>query len=193
MASCLDPSEIPSFIEKIPCLLECHQRQYPGAKELERIAKKLINNKFQPTESVEFVKKVCKWSKGYGFVLQKTIPDNNKPEEIASALCEAYVIAQKDAARGVERIKKLQEVGQSFASKMLRFLLPDHAVILDRIIRDKCDYKETVHGYTKFLKFCQDLRKQARRSQKLPANLRGRLRICDIEAALFVYIQKPVP
>lgn len=175
MASCLDPSEIPSFIEKIPCLLECHQRQYPGAKALEKKAKQLIDSKppKKPDEFVEFLKEVCKW----GRILRITsrIFKNNEPKQIKSILCKGYELAKSknNVAGGVKCISGLYGVSQSSASKMLRFLLPDHAVILDSRIRGKCGYKETVHGYTEFLKSCQDLRKQARRSQKLPANLRN--------------------
>ena len=65
MASCLDPSEIPSFIDKIPNLLECHKRWYPGAKKVEEKAKQLIVSKPspKPEKFVEFFEVVCKWGR----------------------------------------------------------------------------------------------------------------------------------
>ena len=192
MASCLDPSEIPFFIEKIPYLLECHQKEYPKTKKVEKLAKKLIGSDFEPTKSVEFVKKVCKWAGKTGNRVRGQVIPNNTPEQIAYALCEGYTSASYGCvAEGVGCISSLHGLGQSYASKMLRFLLPDSAVILDKKIRDECDFSETVHGYKKFLEHCLYLRKQANDSQKFPNDLKN-LRVCDIEAALFMYIQKPV-
>ena len=192
MASCLDPSEIPSFIEKIPYLLECHQKEYPGKKALEKKYEHKPPRK--PEDAVEFVEKVCTWSKGRGYHLKNDIPNNNDHKYIKSILSEGYTRARRgNVAEGVEYISNLKYVGQSYASKMLHFLLPDHTVILDEIIRRRCVFSETANGYKKFLKYCHDLLDQAEKSPKLPAGFKNNLRVCDIEAALFMYIQNPVP
>ena len=194
MASCLNPSEILSFIEKIPYLLECHQRWYPGAKKIEKRAKQLIESPKEAEEFVEFFKEVCKW--GRISRITSRVIKGNEPERIKSILCKGYELANsddvKDVAEGVNCISGLYGVRQSSASKMLRFLLPNRAVILDSIIRNKCGYGETVHGYKEFLEHCHCLRKQADNSLKISDDFKN-LRVCDIEAALFMYIQKPVP
>ena len=192
MASCFDPSEISSFIERIPNLLECHQRWYPGAKKIEKKAEQLIDPPKEAEEFVEFFKEVCKW--GRISRITTRVIEGNEPERIKSILCKGYELAKnKDVAEAVECISGLYGIRQSSASKMLRFLLPDRAVILDSIIRDKCGYGETVHGYNKLLSCCHNLLNQAKESQKLPVDFKNNLRVCDIEAALFMYIQKPEP
>ena len=194
MASCLDPSEIPFFIEKIPYLLECHQKEYPKTKKVEKLAKKLIGSDFEPTKSKKFVEEVCSWAGKTGPLVRGQVISNNSPEQIAYALCEGYTKATRGGvAEGVECISSLHGLKQSYASKMLRFLLPDRAVILDSIIRTKCGFSETDHGYKKLLKCCHHLLNQARKSQKLFAGFKNNLRVCDIEAALFMYIQRSGP
>ena len=191
MASCLDSSQIPSFIEKIPYLLECHRGQYLGTKEVEEFAEKLIDNDFHLTKSVEFVKKVCNWAGKTGNRVRGQVIPKNTPEQIAYALCEGYTSASKGCvAEGVGCISSLHGLRQSFASKMLRFLLPSRAVILDKEIRDRCGYKENTLGYKEFLKSCHDLLNQAQESQKLSVDFKKSLRVCDIESALFMCIRK---
>ena len=193
MASCLDPSEIPSFIEKIPYLLECHQKEYQDTKVLEKKYGYKHKSPLKPEEAVEFVEKVCTWSKGRGHYIKRNVVRNNDHKDIADALFKGYTKAKNgNVAEGVECISILHGLGQSYASKMLRFLLPDGAVILDSIIRTECGFSETVHGYKKFLKYCHDLLDQAKESQKLSAGFKNNLRVCDIEAALFIYVQKSV-
>ena len=91
-------------------------------------------------------------------------------------------------AEGIEWIRELKGLGQSFASKQLRFLMPDRAVILDSVIRKRLGYNETLPGYSKFLADCLTLRDQAHKSEEV----RG-LRVCDIEAALYTKIQVEDP
>ena len=96
-------------------------------------------------------------------------------------------------AEGVEQIQCLKGLGQSFASKQLRFLVPKRAVILDDRIREKLGYEKTVCGYTEFLTDCHKLLKYAEKSQDLHAKLRRELGtdlyVCNIEAALYAKIQ----
>ena len=191
MASCLDPSEISSFIEKIPYLLGCHQKQYPGADEVEGLAEKLIVGGFKSKESKKFVEEVCDWAGKTGNRVRGQVIPKNTPEQIAYALCEGYKSASKGCvAEGVGCISSLHGLGQSFASKMLRFIFPEGAVILDSIICKRCVYASNILGYKKFLKCCHNLLDQAKESQKLPADFKNNLRVCDIEAALFIYVQK---
>ena len=193
MASCLDPSEIPSFIEKIPYLLECHKKKYPGAGEVEELAEKLIVGGFKSKESKKFVEEVCDWAGKTGNRVRGQVIKNNS-EQIAYALCEGYKSASKGCvAEGVGCISSLYGLGQSFASKMLRFIFPEGAIILDDIICRRCNYYPNILGYKDFLQCCHNLLDQAKESQKLSAGFKNNLRVCDIEAALFMYIQKPVP
>lgn len=173
---------------EIPHLLHQHQRHYPDAHLLEKQGSELIEEDFPPLASAQFVERVCVWGRGHRQVGR--ILENNKSAEIADALRAAYQLAcNGKAAGGVERIRQLRNLGQSFASKQLRFLAPTRAVILDSVIRTNLGYADTADAYTEFLADCQRILDHARNSQDLSANRRQSLRICDIETAVFSSIQ----
>ncbi len=149
---------------------------------------KLIDNGFDAKKSLEFVENVCEW--GGGNRLISNIRSSNDPEQIASVLYEGYTKAEKgNVAEGVEWIRCLKGLGQSFASKQLRFLVPHLAIILDSVIREELGYEETVCGYSEFLADCQTLLRHAKKSEELDAEFKQGLRVCDIEAALYTKIQ----
>ena len=179
-------------LSEIPCLLDSHRDNYQNhqkksVEELQDDAVKLIDNGFNAKKSRKFVEEVCEW--GGGQRLIKRIIDNNTDEKISSALHEGCTKVQKGCVpEGVERIQCLKGLGLSFASKMLRFLAPDCAVILDRVIRTQLGYEETC-GYSEFLGDCQALLRHAKKSEELDAEFKQGLRVCDIEAALYAKIQ----
>ena len=87
-----------------------------------------------------------------------------------------------DAAAAVSSLQQLRYLGQSFASKVARFLSPNTAVILDEVIRGALGYRESQDGYLEFLDDCQT-------TLSLLAPHHPQLRICDVEAAIFAKIQ----
>ena len=190
---CLPPSDIPSFIAQIPNLLNKHQHNYPTTKQVEQLAKQVIKNNFDPIQSAQFVKEVCNWATPTGNRVRGKVfsyYNNNNYSKIGRALKMGYESVQKGCVgTGVEYIRELRGLGQSFASKILRFLCPEDTVILDKIIREQCDYNPTVSEYNKFLDFCHNLLDQSKKSHLLPSNFKNKLRVCDIEAALFIYIK----
>ncbi|MER9132744.1 hypothetical protein [Mesorhizobium sp. M0768] len=116
--------------------------------------------------------------------------ESNSPKEVSSALSEGVALARSgEVAGGVERIRRLRNLGQSFASKQMRFLEPTRAVILDSVIRNGLGYGETAIGYAEFLNDCQTILTSVRRSGQLRDKQAAGLRICDIEAAIFAKLQ----
>jgi hypothetical protein len=174
----LSPAEIPDLLVR-------HANNYPGARELEEAGIALANANFEPSASAAFVQQVCEWGRGHR--LMGRVQDNNTPAEVSVALKEAVSFAQAgDVAHGVECIRKLQNLGQSFASKQLRFLEPSRAVILDSVIRAGLGYGETATGYAEFLSDCLTILRHANRLEPVQA---ATLRVCDIEAAIFAKLQ----
>lgn len=172
---------------EIPGLLHSHSQAYPGAEDCERIGQSLVESDFESRKAGEFVRAVLKW--GGGLRLTRKLASNSK-EEIGAALRDGYALALKgDVCAGVERIRKLNGLGQSFASKMLRFLAPSAAVILDGVIRSDLGYRDTSAGYGQFLDDCNRLHDLVRESDHLDEQVREALRICDIEAAIFAKLQ----
>ena len=115
----------------------------------------------------------------------------NERADIARALREGHDIALSgDVPGGVSRIAKLKYLGISYASKQLRVLLPDRAVILDSVIRIRLGYAESASGYTEFLSDCEQLLAQIQRQTCAGASIHSKWRICDIEAAIYQQLQE---
>ncbi|SDI41020.1 hypothetical protein SAMN05216338_102228 [Bradyrhizobium sp. Rc2d] len=173
---------------EIPDLLVRHADNYPGAHELESAGLALIETGFEPEASADFVQRVCKW--GGGDRQMGRVRDNNSPNEVSLALSEGVALARGgEVAKGVERIRRLRNLGQSFASKQMRFLEPTRAVILDSVIRSGLGYAETATGYAEFLSDCQMILVAVRGSGRLSETQATGLRVCDIEAAIFAKLQ----
>lgn len=173
---------------EIPDLLSRHAKHYPGARLLEAAGRELAQQNFEPSASVDFVQRVHKW--GGGQRQMSRVRDKNPPAAVAVALSEAAGLAQRgDVSAGVECIRRLRQVGQSFASKQLRFLEPLRAVILDSVIRTGLGYAETSEGYAEFLGDCQIMLAEVQQSRAIEPSLAEALRVCDIEAAIFAKLQ----
>lgn len=173
---------------EIPRLLTRHAATYPGAHELETAGLTLVQSNFEPQASVDFVQRVCKWGRGDRNISR--LLGQNSPVEISQALSEACELARGgEVAKGVYRIQSLRHLGQSFASKQLRFLNPGGAVILDSVIRTGLGYPATIHGYKEFLGDCQAILTRIRQSSQLSEPQRAGLRVSDIEAAIFAKLQ----
>jgi hypothetical protein len=177
----LSPAEIPDLLVR-------HAKNYPGAQALELAGMTLAEANFEPEASANFVQRVCKW--GRGDRQMGRIRDNNSPNEVSLALSEGVTLARSgDVARSIDRVQRLRNLGQSYASKQMRFLEPTRAVILDSVIRNGLGYSETATGYAEFLSDCQTILTEVRRSGQLQETQAAGLRVCDIEAAIFARLQ----
>jgi len=170
---------------EIPSRLTGHARRYPGAGDLETAGRSLAAGGFAPAACADFVRRVCKWGGGYRQL--DRVRDNNAPAEVSAALREGVVLARSDqVAEAVERIRLLRNLGQSFASKQLRFLEPTRAVILDSVIRTQLGYAETAIGYEEFLTDCQTILSDVTATSDMQG---AGLRVCDIEAAIYAKLK----
>lgn len=174
-------------LDEIPELLEWHGENYPGVRGLEAIGAALVASSFEAEASKVFLRKVYEWGGG---LRNLSRVEKNPSDEIALTLSEGVALVRKgEVAKGVERLQQLKQVGQSFASKLIRFLEPSRAVILDSVIRNHIGYTETTKGYTDFLNDCYDVLISIRRSDRFKNTSDEALRVCDIEAAIFAKLQ----
>ncbi|MCP3386211.1 hypothetical protein NLM31_38105 [Bradyrhizobium sp. CCGUVB4N] len=170
----LSPAEIPGLLER-------HAKKYPGAAALEQRGAALVEAGVQVVAALEFVEAVVRWGRGQRFVGR--VLDQNAAEQITGALQEANALLNTgQVAAAVSRLQQLRYLGQSFASKIARFMNPAVAVILDEVIRSALGYREDQAGYQEFLHDCQA-------SLALLAPHHSQLRVCDVEAAIFAKIQ----
>jgi hypothetical protein len=173
---------------EIPDLLRRHAKNYRGAQDLEALGANLVRADFPDHEVGLYVQAVCRWGRGHRLV--NRVVQKNTGQQMASALRESLRLAQKgQVAEGVDVICQLRYLGQSFASKQLRFLAPTMAVILDDVIRTALGYSDTVEGYREFLADCRQILDNARVAS-IKTETGAPLRIADVEAAIFAKIQK---
>lgn len=173
--------------DELPGLLASHAAAYPGAREIEQLGSALKAAGFPPAEALGFLRSVLIWGRGQRL---KRRLEQVTGEQVSAALEEGCNLAQAgSAAEGVDRIRLLHGLGQSFSSKLLRFLEPSRAVILDSVIRTSLGYPDSAAGYTEFLGDCQVILARVGVSDRLSRSESSRLRVCDIEAAVFAKIQ----
>lgn len=170
----LDPAEIPS-------LLAAHRRKWEPPDRLEALAESLVAQDFPDAAAGQFAEQVVRWGGGQRFVGR--FRQKNSDQKIASTLRQAATLADiGKTTLAVAHVQLLDQLGQSFASKLVRFICPTRAVILDEVIRGALGYRESSDGYEEFLQDCRLVLNAAR--VQLPE-----LRICDVEAAIFAKIQ----
>ena len=164
----LEPDELPKW-------LALHRNEWEDIDKLEAKAQSLIADGFQPKAAKEFVLSVIHWGRGHRFAGR--FKKRNTDSKVAAALKDA--INAKTMGEAAETIAALRHLGFSFASKVLRFMAPEKAVILDEVLSTHLGYPKTADGYKDFLSDCRALREIAAPD----------LRICDIESALFAKVQ----
>lgn len=170
----LDPEEIPQLLDR-------HRQKWEPAERLEAEARGLDAHNFEPKASKSFVLQVIKWGRGHRFAGR--FDALNPDQTVGSALSQSAMLAdQGRVGEAVEAVRRLARLGQSFASKVVRFLRPEKAVVLDSVIRERLGYPETPDGYEQFLADCQSIRAVV--VDTVPG-----IRICDVEAAIFAKIQ----
>ena len=166
---------------EVPGLLQRHAENYPNAGVCEQSGVEIIKADFPPDDAMAFIEAVVRWGGGQRFVGR--LLKQNEPAQIALALREANdLLTDGQSAAAVDRLQQLRYLGLSFASKVARFLSPNTAVILDKVIRGALGYRESQEGYQEFLTDCQVV-------LTLLTPNHPQLRICDVEAAIFAKIQ----
>lgn len=179
---CLKPADITGLLLR-------HTIDYRETAALEALGADLVRKNFLPTRSADFVERVCMWGRGHRNVGR--VLEHNTPKNIADALREGHALAKRgDVAGGVIRIEQLSRLGISYASKQLRILLPNRAVILDSVIRIRLGYAESESGYRDFLADCSELLVRLKRYPFPGAPGRPVLRVCDVEAAIYQMLQE---
>lgn len=167
--------------DELAKLVTVHRTQWEPPERLENWGKRLIGAGFPTDESRQFAAAVFRWGGGHRLIGR--FLEQNEGDAIPRALDQAEDLAARGcSAEGVERIIQLRFIRQSFASKLLRFLCPQNAVILDDVLRKALAYEQTADGYRAFLSDCHAVLMAVRRRHL-------DWRVCDIESAIFAKLQ----
>jgi hypothetical protein len=167
-------------ISDVPRLLAAHAAKWPDRGRLVSNARNTEARGFQLTDSRKYVEAVYAWGRGdrnLGRVLE------NGDDALAGALRNASALLKQGmpVAASAE-LCRLSYVGQSFATKLVHFLAPDVAVILDQRIRSRLGYSETDAGYDRFLSDCHALSAAMGQSGR-------RATLAEAETVVFAQIQ----
>jgi hypothetical protein len=171
--------------EAFPDLLRRHRIEDPDTWAIEAKARGLADNGFAPAAAAAFVRRVCGWG-GYAGIGGRVL-GRNAPHEVASALRDAHgLCVAGDPVAGLQRLTRLSGLAVSFASKHLKFLDPDSAVVLDSVISSRLGYPLDADGYRELLADCRALLEAVREAGvPYPFEGEGDWRLSDIEMVLF--------
>jgi len=165
-------------------LLARHRTEYPTSAFIEQEARQLKAADFPAEKSLSFIENVFSWSKNSRNLsrVQET-----SGAEVTNFLREAsQEIEHGEEPKAIETLCKIPYLGVSYASKIARFLDPEKCVVLDSIIRERLGYPNDINGYAAFLKDCREMLEMLKASSLLDSEFRAKLRVCDVEAALFM-------
>ena len=170
---------------EFPDLLRQHRKSDPMTLSIEEEGARLVSADFNTSAVSGFVRRVCSWG-GYAGIGGRVLK-RNEMQDIAATLRDAHGLAlQSRPAEAVERLCRLKGLGISFASKHLKFLAPERAVVLDSIIAGRLGYALTPSGYAELLADCGAMLAHIR-IERIPHPFpeEGTWRVSDVEMAVY--------
>ena len=174
----MDLQDFPNFLHRF-------LTREPHTNAVEQQAKLLIECGFQEKELELFIRAVCRWGGSPGLAA-RIIRDNPLAELCAhfqDAYLKAVALQDQDAIKSLLRTRGL---AVSFASKHLKFLAPDQAVVLDSIISARLGYERTPEGYQRFVEDCRCiLNRIVAAGLSYPGTGPAGWRVSDVEMAIF--------
>lgn len=177
---------------EVPSLLKSHAAEFSDTKldsrKIEAFAIEVVCSDFNGEGPKDLLLMVCKWGRGHRNLGR--VEEFNDAENVARIMKASFCYAKaEDYATALKTMRQLKRIGRSFASKLLRFLLPEHAVIMDSVIRTRLGYPDSDSGYVEFRNECQMLLDRIR-EHHARKDESCTYRICDIEAALYTKIRE---
>jgi hypothetical protein len=187
-------------LASFPAMIRQHGQNFADTLEMEvRFANRIRTpfDEFEPTR--EFIRAVCKWGRFAG-VAGRILKRNSKKKILAAFEKARLRLLQTapDLKAAMESLNELEALGRpSFASKHLRFMLPQKCPVYDRILNNALPYDSTPAGYAEFATDCLTISRQLIK-RKIENPIRGSVTwyAADVEAAIFAAIrnkQGPVP
>jgi hypothetical protein len=177
---------------EMPDLLRESRQRDPLTRILTKFAENFVKKDLPVRKTFLFVRAVNAWGGLRGANPSKIWEQNkdNNFSELQKRLVEAMALIQSDKPKeAIAVLQNLDGIGISFGSKYLRFLCPNHAVVLDQKIRDRTDLREKSEDYEKFVRICQKIR-SALQSTEMSHLGMLHWRLADVEASIFMAIAK---
>ena len=163
-------------------------------KELEIQGINLIAVDFAEEDLRYFIRQVCRWGNYAG--IGGRVLNQNKIDMIRTNFLEAWKalnLSPPNVRRALISINKIKNLGTpSFASKHLRFLMPQVCPVLDSIIwQGVGKYSFDPEGYAEFSRDCLEIASKLHKNLTINPRARetGMWFAADIEGAIFEYLQ----
>jgi hypothetical protein len=176
-------------LAQFPALLQTFVQKEPRTRDIEIQGARLAAEGFSDPQLRKFIQAVCEWG-GYTGIAARVIQNNR---DLATQFQQAHQAASSGkAVEGLTILRQVKGLGISFASKHLKFLAPDDAVVLDSTIKEQLGYATNLTGYGAFLTDCHDVL-NACNQFKIHYTGWGAQgwRVSDIETAIFQKIRQP--
>jgi Putative 8-oxoguanine DNA glycosylase OGG-like protein len=171
------PKRLVEFFQTLP--------SGPLTHSTEELGEQMIARGFQHEELNNFIVAVCNWGNYPGIAAR--VIQNNHPDDLAALFRQAYREADKGTVtEALATLQRVNEFGISFASKHLKFLAPNKAVVLDSIIETRLGYARNLAGYENFLTNCHLILAELQTHNiEYPGWGAKGWRVSDVEMAIF--------
>ena len=178
-----------------PELFATHWDSDESTRSVEIYAKQFVRDDMPRDRLLGFMRMVFGWG-GSRNIGNKFMNSNaGKLDEVRDKFFKSLecLDAGKDK-EAIENLTALTGLGVSYASKHLKFLNPNKAVVLDSLIARGLGYKLTEAGYVEFVGECRKWRDLLNRKEiKCCRTPQGRWRVSDVEMAVFIHVRKTAP
>jgi hypothetical protein len=174
-------------LEKFPELLAKHRESDPTTVLVEALGAQYVSNGFRSSDTPGFVLEVCKW--GHYAGVAGRVLKHNELLTVTECFRDAHAaLLSGDPYEAIRRVTSLRYLAVSFGSKHLKFLAPDHAVVLDEIISQRLGYPRTADDYVEFLEDCGQVRDILNEQGIRASDDQELWRVSDVEMAIFSWL-----
>lgn len=164
----------------------------PLTNNVAEFADTFVRNDMPESQAYLFVRMVCAWGglgRGHPVRIRESIFQPGRGE---GWLCNLLKAGRAESIQGnyeeaINVFSKIDGLGISFTSKLLRFLCPDDAAVLDSVIRKKLGYPNSAAAYREFVTDCMAIREKLKTEKKRPDG--GDWRTTDIEMGIFMNVR----
>ncbi|MGH7070248.1 MAG: hypothetical protein ACREFO_09560 [Acetobacteraceae bacterium] len=126
-------------LNELTQLLRSFVNNEPNTQTIELQAARLMkDNNFSESGLRDFVQAVCKWG-GYVGIAARVLKKNETPDLLRRFKSAHNLARAGNDSEAIDSLLGLNGFGVSFASKHLKFLAPDHAIVLDSILRGRLE------------------------------------------------------
>lgn len=179
-------------IAALPTLWKWHVDDDPLSAVIDRAAARFVRAGFPAARAFLLVRTIYAWGGLRGANPDHVMASCRKlrPEGLSRILAEAHAWSLRgEFERAITLLRPIKGMKVSFHSKILRFLCPDHAAVLDSRIVEACGYPAKPIGYGRFVTDCRAIRDHLTATGVHRADGRP-WRATDVEMAIFAKIKQ---